>query len=165
MLGYKILSLALLCCMEQCNGKPIDPHMTMGVMSTMMDVDDEAYLERLVWAVYNGVLLPGDMPPLSEQHSLDRILSGTCRLIYRREQDCQHCHASTISLANAKQALKKARWLCTPSVKSTVQVPPRVASLYQGKRGTVASLDYPTQEARDHPFHQCHSEKMKFGGA
>ena len=93
--------------MEQCNGKPIDPHMTMGVMSTMMDVDDEAYLERLVWAVYNGVLLPGDMPPLSGQHSLDRILSGTCRLIYRRDQDCQHCHASTISLANAKQALKR----------------------------------------------------------
>ena len=59
--------------------------MTKRVMSTMMDVDDKAQLGRLMWVVYDGVLLLGDMPPLSGQHSLDRILNGTCRLFYREE--------------------------------------------------------------------------------
>ena len=114
--------------------------------------------------MYDGVLLPGDMPPLSRQHSLDRILSGTYRLIYRGKQDSEHCPTSTIGSANAKQALKEDRQPYTLSVESAVQVPPRAVSLYWGKRGMVASLDYPTQETGDHPFHQCHSDKMKFGG-
>ena len=41
-LAYEILSLISLSCMEQHNGKSIDPNMMMGVTSTMMDVDDEA---------------------------------------------------------------------------------------------------------------------------
>ena len=40
--GYQILSLTLVCCMEQCSGKPIDPHMMKGATSTMMDVNDKA---------------------------------------------------------------------------------------------------------------------------
>ena len=163
-LAYKILSLTSVCCTERHNGKPIDPHMTMGVTSTMMDVDDKAWLERLTWAMYNGVLLLGDVPPLSRQHSLDRILSSTYRLIYRGKQDSEHCPTSTISSANAKWALKETRWPHTPSVKSAVLVLPRAASSYQGKKGVAASLDYPTWEAGNCPFHQHHSDKMKFGG-
>ena len=51
-----------------------------------------------------------------------------------------------------------------PSVKSAEQVPPRGASSYWGKRGRVATLDYMTWEAGNCPFHQQHSDKMKFLG-
>ena len=112
--------------------------------------------------VYNGVLLPGDMSPLSGQHSLDWILSGMYSLIYRGKRDSEHC---TISSTNTEQVLKKARQPCAPSVKSTVQVAPRVASLYWGERDIAASLDYPMEEAGDCPFHQHYSDKMKYGGA
>ena len=100
----------------------------------MMDVNEETQLERLTWAVYDKVLLPGDIPLMSGPHSLDRILSGVYRLIYRGKWDSKHCPASTICSANAEQALRKARQPGTASVKSTVQVAPRAASLYQGKK-------------------------------
>ena len=106
----------------------------------MMNVDDEAQLERLRWVVYDGVLLPGDMSPLSGQHLLDRILNGAYKLIFRGEQDSQHCPTCTISLANAEQTLRKARQPCTPSVKSTVQVAPKAMSSYQNEGSMAASL-------------------------
>ena len=121
-LGYEILSPTLLCCMERHNVKPIHPHMMRGVVSTMMDVDDEARLERLACVVYNGVLLLGDMPLLSRQHSLNRILSGTCRLIYRGEPDSEHCPISTISSSKEGQAAMHplCQICCTGSSKSCI---------------------------------------------
>ena len=79
-----------------------------------------------MWAVYNGVLLPGDMHPLSGQHSLDRILSSMYRLSYRRKQDSEHCPTSTISSANAKQALKEAKQPCTPLLNLLYRSPQEV---------------------------------------
>ena len=66
-IAHKILSLASSHCTEW-QGKPIDPHKTMGTVSTLVDVHDEKGLERLIWAVYDGVLLPGDLPELQGQH-------------------------------------------------------------------------------------------------
>ena len=61
MVAYEILSFASLHCTEQ-RAKPIDPCNTRGDASTMVDVDDEKGLEQLAWAIYDGVLLPGDPP-------------------------------------------------------------------------------------------------------
>ena len=61
--AYKILSFSLLCCTEQ-RGKPIDPCKTSGDASTLVDVDDKKGLQWLAWAVYDGMLLPGDPPEL-----------------------------------------------------------------------------------------------------
>ena len=46
---------------------------------------------------------------------------------------------------------------CTGCPKSCILVP--------GERGAAASLNYPMQETGDQPFHQCHSDKMRHGGA
>ena len=59
----QILSFASFHCTEQ-RGKPIDPSSTQGDVSTMVDVHDKKRLKQLVWAVYDGMLLPGDPLPL-----------------------------------------------------------------------------------------------------
>ena len=95
--GYEILALALLCCMERCNGRPINPHKMRGFASTMMDVVDEAPLERLAWVVYDRMLLPGKLPVLIGQHPIDKTLRGVNMLIYKGKGDSEHCpHASSV---------------------------------------------------------------------
>ena len=60
-------------------------------MSKVMDVNDELGIERLVRAVYDGVLLPSKMPELSSQHSWDRMIMGMFTLIYKGKKSCDHC--------------------------------------------------------------------------
>ena len=62
-----------------------------GIASTLMDVNDERGIERLVWAVYDGVLLPGEMPELSGYHSGSRIIAGAFSLIYKGKESSKHC--------------------------------------------------------------------------
>ena len=50
-IAYEILSFASLCCMEQ---KPIDPHQTSGIATTLMNVNDEWGIERLMWGYTMG---------------------------------------------------------------------------------------------------------------
>ena len=89
--------------MEQHSGKPIDPCQISVEASTMMDVNDEPSLQRLMWVVYDGVLLLGDMPMLSRQHSLDRILNGAHVPIYRGKESPKHCPSCTVRSANTEQ--------------------------------------------------------------
>ena len=49
----------------------------------MMDVNDELGIERLARAVYDGVLIPGEMPQLSGQHAMSCIITGMFSLIYK----------------------------------------------------------------------------------
>ena len=83
--------------------------MTSGQASTMMDMNDEPSLERLVWAVYNGVLLLGPMSMLSEQHSLSRILKGAYTLIYRGDKSSDHCSSCTTGSVNVEWESGRAR--------------------------------------------------------
>ena len=79
----EILSFALLSCMEWHWGMPMDPCLTAGEESAMMNVHDEVYLERLAWVVYNGTLLPGDPPPmLSGTQDWSHVMDGTYKYIY-----------------------------------------------------------------------------------
>ena len=130
-----------------------------GSASTLMDVNDELSIERLVWVVYDGVLLPGKMPKLSGQHSWSQIIMGTFTLIYKGKKNCDHCHTCTTTSSNALQASRKAR---TPTLQSEVKVTPRVTSSYSGGGGMAASLNHYSEDG-DHPFHQYHMSHVKYG--
>ena len=75
----------------------------------MMDGNDEAGLKRFAWAVYNGVLLLGEMPTMSGQNSLDRIPKGAYMLIYREKEISKHCPSCTIRSANVELVLRRAK--------------------------------------------------------
>ena len=76
--------------MEQ-RGKPIDPHSTNGDLSTMVDVDDEKGLKQLAWAIYDGVLLPGDPLQLQGQHDWAWIIVHSYCLVFQGEYDLEQC--------------------------------------------------------------------------
>ena len=65
--AHKIVSLASLHCTEQ-RGKHIDSCKTRWTVYTWVDVHDEKGLEQLAWAIYDGVILPGDFPELQGEH-------------------------------------------------------------------------------------------------
>ena len=48
----------------------------------MMDVHDEVYLEHLMWVVYDGALLPGDISVLSGSWDWLCVMAGTYKHIY-----------------------------------------------------------------------------------
>ena len=48
----------------------------------MVDVNDKKGLKQLTWAVYDGVLLPGDPLQLQGQHDWAWIIVGTYPLVF-----------------------------------------------------------------------------------
>ena len=76
-IACEILPFALLHCTEWHWGSPMDPHLTTGEASTMMDVHDEVYLECLMQAVYYSTLLLGDAPTLSSPHDWPCVIVST----------------------------------------------------------------------------------------
>ena len=142
--AHEILSLASLHCMVWW-GKPIDPCKTRGTVSTLLDVHGEKGLEQLTWAVYDGVLLTGDLPELQGQHNWVQIITGTNHLMYRGNRDSEHWphapphhlmlhrlqegpHYNTGTLHTLPPGTPR-----TPALWSTVNVPPRSTSFYSAE--------------------------------
>ena len=59
--AYKILTLALLHCMEQCSCAKKCCN-TLGNAYPLVDLTEVDDLECLAWAVYNSIFVPGDPP-------------------------------------------------------------------------------------------------------
>ena len=81
--AHKILSLASLCC--RVARQAHRPPQAQG---------DGIYFggaRVACWAIYDGVLLPGDLPELQGQHNWVQIIAGTDRLMYRGDRDSAHC--------------------------------------------------------------------------
>ena len=53
-------------------------------------MDGEKGLKWLAWAIYDGVLLPGDPPHLQGQHDWVQIIAGTYCLVFRGKSDFDH---------------------------------------------------------------------------
>ena len=113
-----------------------------------------AGLERLAWAIYDGVFILGTVPDVSGYQ--DCIVVGTLvLLIYQGEMVWDHCGPTTIAGANVQRATElakeqgllryKERRVCiasskvcvasleapawrAPAVKSKVTMPPRARS-------------------------------------
>ena len=128
----------------------------------------------LVWAIYDGLLLPGDLPELQGQHDWAQIIAGTYYLVYRGNQDSEHYPLCTSVSFDATQAARRAalehghappsratppsRTPRTPTLHSTVNVLPRAASSYSAEGAMAASLDHHSDDDEDGPFSSMPAE-------
>ena len=97
-IAYEILTLALLHLTEWC-GNP----KKAGDAYQRVNLNDVNGLERLTWAIYNGVYVPSDPPALTGHHSWERIIMGTTlHLIFCRVTNSKHCEPSTVASFNVK---------------------------------------------------------------
>ena len=89
--------------------------------------------------------------------------------------ETEHCPQCTIGSVNAEWAVKveraakaqetsgRSRQTCAPTICSALQVTPRATSSYTDSGGATASLDSHIEEEGDCPFHQRHSDRVKYG--
>lgn len=68
----------------------MDPCNTSGDAYTPVDVDDKKGLKQLAWAIYDGVLLPGDTPELEGQHDWVWSITGTYYLMFKGDSNFDH---------------------------------------------------------------------------
>ena len=88
MLAYKILCISANRYTDRCNKTE-----KMGVPDALalLNVEDARYLERLVWAMYDGTLLVDPQPQLLGTCTWCAMLAGLQRHICRGHDDVAHC--------------------------------------------------------------------------
>ena len=176
MVAQEMLSLTSLHCTEH-RGKPMPSSQTSSIASTMVDVNDELLLEQLAWAVYDGVLEPGDLPPLMGQHDWLQIMAGAYHLIYRGGGSKDHCPSCTMSSFSAVQTSRCARGRRgvpppqrpmlqppapqMPAVWSAVSVAPRATSSYSAEGAMAVALDHVEEEISFHEFLAHHVQGQR----
>ena len=78
---------------------------TLGDAYPHINFQDVAWLERLAWAIYDGVFVPDRAPDMSGYQDWDHIVVGTLvPLIYQEEMVWDHCGPTTIAGANTQRA-------------------------------------------------------------
>ena len=183
-IAYEIHSFALLHCMEQHGGLPMDPCLTTREACTMMDLHDEVYLELLVWVVYDGALLPGDAPTLSSSWDWSHVMARMYKHIYQGVRDSDHCppctpmsfdyqqrgraiHQCHIS-QQARHSYTQQFWCGGPSNRPmtsphnheapalVVTVPQRVRSSFSIEGAAAVSLDHNDEDMGEEAFHRFH---------
>ena len=87
-LAYEIPRISTNRCTNQLNG--IEKTGVPDALA-LLNVNDVHHLERLVWAVYDGVLLVGLQPELSGDCPWCTVLGRLHRHIYRGHDDMAHC--------------------------------------------------------------------------
>ena len=92
-LAYEILCISTNPCMDWQNGVE-----KTGVPDALalLNVVDVCHLERLAWAVYDGVLLVGPWPKLSGDCPWCAVLAGLQQHIYKGRDDAAHCLPQTL---------------------------------------------------------------------
>ena len=100
--AYKTLALASLCCMEWCSSAKKCCN-TLSDAYPLVDLTDVDDLEHLVWAVYDSIFTPGNLPRLTSHHDWSRIIVGmTLCLIYHGKTMEEHCPPCTVVSFNSK---------------------------------------------------------------
>ena len=101
---WEILHIAQCCCTEQCGCEKVKEN-TLRDAYLHVDFQEVINLERLAWAIYDGIFVPGRMPDLSGYQDGDCIVMGTLiPLIYQGEMNREHCGPTTIAACNTKKA-------------------------------------------------------------
>ena len=122
---YDILTVALLCCTEQC-GSPKKPCNTLGDAYPRVVLSDMNSLECLAWAMYDGLCVPGDPPVLTGHHYWSRIITGTTlHLIFQGKTPKEHCEPCTVASFNAKEETRLAQQQGLQWPKRTKPMPPQ----------------------------------------
>ena len=170
MVAYEILQIALHQCTEQHRSKKKKEN-TLGDTYPWVDFRDADSLERLAWAMYNRVFMPGNKPALSGCYNWDRVVAGTLiHLIFWGQTDKEHCGPTTVAsyvkwtteLAQ-QQGLPQHRErrahtatvvsACkSPTVQSKVTVLPQAMSSCSMGGAQVVVLDYAADSNEESPF-------------
>ena len=170
---YEILTLASLCCTEQC-GSPKKPCNTLGDAYPRVILSNVNGLECLAWAMYDSMFVSGDPPVLTGHHDWLRIIAGTTlHLIFCRKTPSKHCEPCTVASFNAKQAtrLTQQQGLLQPKrtkphaapateaqrapmMQSVVNVPPQVASSHSTGGVDASSLNLNADTDEEKAFHK-----------
>ena len=152
-----------------------------------VDLNDVDSLECLAWAVCDGIFLPGNPPVLTGHHNWQWVIARTTlRLIYRAATAGVHCPPCTVTSHNAEQATREAAswqgtlWCTrrskfwparsfpvsrTPTTKSVVNVPMRVASSLSTEGAPATSLDdCKEDDGEEKAFHQFHWWRVQQSG-
>ena len=88
---YEILSCASDRCTERCDGRPKPERDTFGPAMPHVNLGDVGNLERLAWAVYDEMYVPGSWPALSGPHNWARILDKVMTPIFHGKTLWEHC--------------------------------------------------------------------------
>ena len=88
-LAYEILCISANRCTDQWNG--IEKTGVPDALA-LLNVNDK----RLVWVVYDGILLVGPQPELLGDHPWCTVLPGLHQHIYRDRDDVAHCLPQTL---------------------------------------------------------------------
>ena len=172
-IAYEILTVALLCCMEQ-HGSPKKPCNTLGDAYPRVVLSNMNGLECLAWAMYDGVFVPGDPPALTGHHDWSHIITGTTlHLILHGKIPSEHCEPCTVASFNAKQATRLTQqqglpwpkrirphaasateaWRA-PMVQSVVNVLPQAASSHSTRGVQARSLNFNADIDEEEAFHK-----------
>ena len=89
--AYEMLSFASDRCMEWCDGRPKPEHDTFGPTMPHINLGDVRSLERLIWAIYNGMYVPGSQPALSGPLDWACNLDKTTTHIFHGRMLQEHC--------------------------------------------------------------------------
>ena len=104
--AYEILTVVSLYCTEWC-GNPKKACNTLGNAYPRVNLNDVNALERLPWAIYDGVYVPSDLPVLTGHHNWEHMITEmTLHFIFHGVTASEHCEPSTVASPNAKQAMK-----------------------------------------------------------
>ena len=172
-IAYEILTVALLRCKERCSN-PKKACNTLGNAYPRVNLNDVNGLERLAWAIYDGVYMPSNLLALTGHHDWECIITGTTlHLIFRGVTNNEHCEPSMVASLNGKQAMKlmqqqgllwpkqRRSWAVsateacrTPTVQSVVNVLPQAASSHSTGGAQAASLDFDEDTDDENSFHE-----------
>ena len=100
---YEILCISTNRCTDRQNGVE-----KTGVPDTLalLNVNDIRHLERLVWAVYDGMLMVGPWPELPGNHPWCTLLARLHQHIYRGHEDTAHCLPQTLGSWDCQEKIE-----------------------------------------------------------
>ena len=94
MLAYKTLCISANRCTDRQNGVK---RTSVPDALALLNVADVRHPKRLVWVMYDGVLLVGPQPKLLGNRPWCVVLAGLQQHIYRGCEDVAHCPPQTLS--------------------------------------------------------------------
>ena len=171
--------------MEWHDGKPKPECDTFGPAMPHINLGDVRKLERLAWAVYDGMYVPGSRPALSGPCNWVCILNKKMTHIFHGRTLWEHYPPSTIGGANTATAARlkggpssEAVWekepaketpstvapafpaSKTPTLWSIVNVPSGAASAHAGSGAMTVLIDLGEKEDEE-PFHEFNQLRMQ----
>ena len=171
-----MLSFASNRCTEWHNGRPKPEHDTFRPIMPNINLGDVRSLERLTWAVYDGMYVLGSQSALSGLHDWACILNKTMTHIFHGRPLQEHCSPSTIGGTNVATTKPSGRrnWQKrpqalqtpaspvskTPTLWSVINMPSGATSAYTGVGVMTASLDL-REEDDEEPFHEFNQHRMQ----